>query len=85
MTILTVALIKKEAGEYDVEVIQRLRVERAGLTQLAPALDGCSSLLEMSLSGNQLTRIEGLSTLQRLQRLDLSHNKIKRIGNPLWI
>lgn len=32
------------------------------------------------LSFNEITRIEGLSELQRLQRLDLAHNMVRKVG-----
>ena len=43
---LTVANIKKEAGEYDLEVIQRLKVQRHGITHMTN-LDSCIKLLDL--------------------------------------
>ena len=72
--------IKKAAGEYDVEVVQSLSLDGASLRGIGTALADCRLLVNLRLSGNQLARIEGLEHLPKLQRLDLSHNRIKRIG-----
>jgi Leucine-rich repeat (LRR) protein len=79
---ITDALIKRESGQYDPEVVQRLRLEGLGISRIAN-LGRCSSLVELNLSRNELGEIAGLDTLITLQRLDLSHNKIKRIGDFL--
>jgi hypothetical protein len=56
---LSVATIKKEAGEYDLEVAQRLKVQRHGLTHIAN-LDACGKLVELrymhALNGAICTR-----------------------------
>lgn len=43
---LSIDTIKKEAGEYDLEVVQRLKVQRHGLTRIAN-LDLCGKLVEL--------------------------------------
>lgn len=73
-------IIKKESGEYDPEVVKRLKIERYGLSVVS-GLSGCISLVELSLAYNEITQIDGLSALDNLKRLDLSFNKIKRIEN----
>jgi hypothetical protein len=54
---LTLSTIKREAGEYDAEVVQRLTIPGAGLSQLAN-LESCMKLVELSLPRNKLTRME---------------------------
>lgn len=72
------SLIKRETGQYDAEVIQRLRLERMNLTMISN-LDYCISLVELSLACNDITTIKNLDVLVNLKRLDLSYNKINRI------
>jgi len=82
--ILTEALIKAHSGQYDVEVVQRLHLDRLGLSSLGgSSLGNCLNLLDLSLAGNNLTSTAGLSTLLTLRRLNLSYNKIKRIDDGL--
>jgi len=77
---LTLSTIKRETGEYDTEVVQRLVLPYAGLTQLSN-LESCFKLIELALPNNKIMRMECLGTLHTLQRLDLSHNKVLRIEN----
>jgi len=80
---LTAAVIKKEAGEYDVEVVQRLRVTRQALVGLGESLKACALLVDLALPHNRLTRLEGLGSCLRLASLDLSYNRISRVGGGL--
>lgn len=76
---LTETLIKKAAGEYDMEAVQILELPRRQLSALG-GLDACGSLLELSLPYNAIDSICGLGSLRKLVRLDLSFNRITRIG-----
>jgi hypothetical protein len=75
---ITSSLIKRETGQYDVEVITRLRLERLGISSISN-LEFCISLVELSLAYNDITVIKNLDALVSLKRLDLSYNKITRI------
>jgi hypothetical protein len=75
---ITSSIIKRETGQYDSEVIQRLRLERMNITMISN-LDFCISLIELSLAYNDITTIKNLDALVNLKRLDLSYNKINRI------
>ena len=75
---ITTALLKREANQYDVEVIQRLFLERQDIFTISN-LTNCISLVDLSLAWNEITIISGLENLTNLRRLDLSHNKIKKI------
>ena len=77
---LTVPVIKRAAGEYDCEVVTRLRIPSASISRLCN-LETCTSLVELSLPQNSITMIEGLDSLAKLVRLDLSGNRISRIEN----
>ena len=82
---ITDALIRKATGQYDPETVQRLSLDNMSIKRISN-LDRCSSsLLELSLQSNEITDIGGLSQLSLLQRLDLSNNKIKKIGNYFFI
>lgn len=78
MSVITSAVIRRESGEYDAEVVKRLRIERYGILTISN-LEACTSLVDLSLAHNEITRMTGLQDLTTLVRLDLSHNKIKRI------
>jgi Leucine-rich repeat (LRR) protein len=75
---ITSSLIKRETGQYDVEVITRLRLERMGISSISN-LEFCISLVELSLAYNDIVVIKNLDALVSLKRLDLSYNKITRI------
>lgn len=79
--VLTLSHVKKEAGEYDAEVIRRVKLQRLGLRSLGSALETCVNLQTLSLAHNSLIQISGLSTLTQLISLDLAHNKLARVGN----
>ena len=75
------ALIKARSGEYDLELVRFLSLERVGLTGLG-CLPQCVNLVELSLANNQLSDVENIGKLTRLERLDLSFNLIRKI-DPL--
>mmetsp|Transcript_22278 Transcript_22278/g.37268 ORF Transcript_22278/g.37268 Transcript_22278/m.37268 type:complete len:244 (-) Transcript_22278:28-759(-) len=72
--------IIKSTGQYDKEVIQRLRLEASGIQRITN-LEACVSMTDLSLSRNSIVDISGLEGLLSLRRLDLSFNKIRRIEN----
>ena len=53
---ITEAIIKKESGEYDVEVIKRLTIQRYHISSITNLID-CVNLLELSLAFNEVYRI----------------------------
>lgn len=75
---ITSNLIKKESSQYDVEIIQRLKLERMNISMISN-LEFCISLVDLSLAYNDITTIKNLEALVNLKRLDLSYNKINRI------
>ena len=78
---ITDELIKRASGEYDCEVVLRLKLERLSISRICN-LTVCSNLAELSLSFNDISNICGLECLSSsLKRLDLSFNKISRIEN----
>ena len=76
---ITDALIRKSTGQYDPETVQRLCLDNMALRRIS-GLDRCSNLIELSLPWNEVTEISGLAHLTQLQRLDLSNNRIAKIG-----
>ena len=72
------AVIKARSGEYDLEQVRFLRLEALRLTSLDD-LSRCSSLIELSLSNNELVDVQLLGKLTLLERLDLSFNKLRKI------
>lgn len=56
MSTITIQMIVKESGQYDREVIQRLSLTRQGISTVA-CLEGCSSLIDLDLSHNEVSRI----------------------------
>ncbi|KAJ1437460.1 hypothetical protein B484DRAFT_477390 [Ochromonadaceae sp. CCMP2298] len=75
---LSDAAITKATGQYDKEVVARLRLECMGLQQITN-LDTCFALIDLSLSRNAIGAIAGLDFCTALRRLDLSFNKIRRV------
>lgn len=74
------AVIKARSGEYDLEQVRFLRLEGLRLTCLDD-LSRCSSMIELSLSNNELVDVQLLGKLTLLERLDLSFNKLRRIDH----
>lgn len=75
---ISAALLKKVSGQYDEEVIQRLNLERRGLTEIKN-LYNCKTLVDLNLAQNEISQICGLEALVELKRLDLSFNKIRAL------
>lgn len=50
---ITNEVIFRESGQYDKETLQRLRIERNGLSKISN-LESCTSLIELSLSHNEV-------------------------------
>ena len=46
-------VILRESGEYDAEVVKRLKIERYGLTKISN-LNACVNLIELSLAFNEV-------------------------------
>ena len=72
--------IKKYSGEYDEEIIVRLKLERMSIKTISN-LECCTALKYLSLSHNQITSITGLESLENLVRVDLSFNQITKINS----
>ncbi len=77
---ITIGAIKKAAGTYDVEVVQRLSLPRMGLNKICN-LENCALLVELSLPHNEIRKMEGLDALVKLEVLDLSCNQITKVNN----
>jgi internalin A len=75
---LSDAAITKATGQYDKEVVARLRLECMGIQHITN-LDTCFALIDLSLSRNAIGSIAGLDFCTGLRRLDLSYNKIRKI------
>ena len=76
---ITASLLKRQSGQYDEAVIQRVSLERQGLTDLKGALSNCKALVDLSLCQNELSSLAGLESQSELKRLDVSFNKIRRL------
>ncbi len=50
---ITNEVIFRESGQYDKETLQRLRIERNSLSKISN-LESCTSLIELSLSHNEV-------------------------------
>eukprot|EP01041_Mallomonas_annulata_P012309 gene12309-25892_t len=80
MTQISEYLILRASGEYDCEVVTRLKLDQIGIIEINN-LEVCESLCELSLAKNEITRISGLQTLLSLHTIDLSFNRIEHIEN----
>lgn len=80
MKMITEQLIKRQSGEYDCEVVQRLNLENFGLLEINH-LDNCIVLNWLSLAKNEISAVSGMSCLTNLVFLDLSFNRIEKIEN----
>jgi len=75
-----IALVKRVSGHYDPSAIQILDLSRAQLKLMnCFQLLQWNSLISLDLSHNKIRSIEGLQSLSRLERLDLSFNNLKDI------
>ena len=66
-------LILKHAGQYDKEMIQRLRLSELGIKTMA-SLNRCVNLQDLCLAFNDISIIQSLEGLSNLRKLDLSFN-----------
>lgn len=72
--------IVKCSGQYDKEIIQRLKLNELGISIISN-LDNCVNLIKLSLSKNAITSLCGLESLYNLKYLDVSHNKIMQLDS----
>mmetsp|Transcript_31987 Transcript_31987/g.38701 ORF Transcript_31987/g.38701 Transcript_31987/m.38701 type:complete len:271 (+) Transcript_31987:330-1142(+) len=72
--------ILAQAGQFDIEAVCTFSYIGKGLTQIT-CLNACINLVELNLSDNLLTCIEGLEGLSKLKKLTLTSNKIKEVEN----
>ena len=75
---ITSSLLKRLSGQYDETLIQRLNLERQGVTEIR-GLSNCKSLVDLSLGCNELTSLSGLDSLTALKRLDVSYNRLRKL------
>mmetsp|Transcript_11141 Transcript_11141/g.29845 ORF Transcript_11141/g.29845 Transcript_11141/m.29845 type:complete len:255 (-) Transcript_11141:555-1319(-) len=75
---LTLQKVKKAAGEYDPELITRVRLPSASLTAMG-GLETVVNMIELALPNNAIRAISGLEACVKLERIDLSSNQISRI------
>jgi Leucine-rich repeat (LRR) protein len=80
MTRITSDLIKRETGEFDIEIAKWLSLPGRSIGKIE-GLGSCICLLTLDLSHNNIGEIVGLEALAALQRLNLSHNSISRLGD----
>jgi hypothetical protein len=76
------AVIKARSGEYDLEQVRYLSLERLSLSSLdlSDAVCRCTGLVELSLARNCLTAdVSVIGRLQGLRRLDLSYNQLRSV------
>ena len=69
-------MIKRESGQYDLELVQRLYLEDQYIKVISHT-EQLVSLRDLSLARNEITTIQGFSLLTELRRLDLSYNNIR--------
>ena len=73
------AMLKRESGQYDLELIQRLYLEEQFI-KIITNTQLLIGLRDLSLAHNEIVTIQGLSHLTNLHRLDLSYNKIRLVN-----
>ncbi len=59
---ITDALIIKHSGQYDAEVVERLKLDNLGISKIG-GLDNCVALTDLNLSSNIITEMSGLEAL----------------------
>ncbi|GMI27161.1 hypothetical protein TeGR_g10782 [Tetraparma gracilis] len=81
---LTKDLIKHVSGEYDLEIVQSLKLTSLELPAIT-SLESCTNLLHLNLSKNNIPAIgAGLKTLSSLISLDLSCNKLTMLNDSFF-
>lgn len=77
---LTKDLIKHQSGEYDIEVVQYLKLPGIALPSITTIMLSMTNLLELDLSHNEIKKVDNLTSLTNLRRLDLSSNLISSLS-----
>ncbi|POM81014.1 Nucleotide binding protein [Phytophthora palmivora] len=77
---LTVDVIKRRSGHYDVTLVALLDVSRMKIRRLVH-LESCLNLLELNLTHNELRSLEGLPPLPLLRCLHLSNNLLTSLDS----
>ena len=76
---ITEAAIKGASGQYDLELVQRLRLSNLGLQRLS-CLEACAKLRVLDLSRNRLTSLAGLDRCVALKTLSVPFNRLRAVG-----
>ena len=66
-------------GEFEVETVFHLDLSKRQLPRMS-GLQICKNLERVNLSRNGIIRIESVDSLPNLRVLDLSHNKLSKVG-----
>ena len=77
---LTKDLIKHQSGEYDIEVVQYLKLPGIALPSITTIMLSMTNLLELDLSHNEIKKVDNLTSLTKLRRLDLSSNMVTSLS-----
>ncbi|KAF1772363.1 Leucine-rich repeat domain, L domain-like [Phytophthora cactorum] len=77
---LTVDIIKRRSGHYDVSLVALLDVSGMKIRRIAQ-LESCVNLLELNLAHNELRSLEELPALSLLRCLQLSNNQLTSLGS----
>lgn len=78
-----IALLFRMMNKGQLMQLHTLCLDGNGLTQLPSAIALLTNLRRLSCARNNLTMLPPLKTLERLERLDASHNKLTNVGNFL--
>ncbi|GIL73325.1 hypothetical protein Vretifemale_3523 [Volvox reticuliferus] len=78
LTGLTDDDIKSATQRFDLEIVFKFSWINKGILRIS-GLEKCINLVELNLTGNQISKIEGLELTVNLQRLILTSNKITAI------
>ncbi|KAK3279254.1 hypothetical protein CYMTET_12847 [Cymbomonas tetramitiformis] len=79
-TSLNTELVKAHAGQFSCDAVCVFTYTGRGLPNIT-ALHQCVNLVELNLSDNLVSKIEGIETLSKLKKLVLTNNKITRVEN----
>lgn len=69
------ALVKVSTGQFDVEMVERLRLPHLNIRSI-DSIGMCVNLRDLTLSCNRLRSLAAVGSLAQLQRLDVSFNMI---------